>query len=247
MNKRVLCLLLVFAMVIMMFGCSSKEDEIPENTAEPQPTLEVESPTPESSGVESTVEEDYSEIEKAVEHTTVEDAALQGEWVKTKRVNKATEKLETIYWRVVGHSTDSKDAIKEYNEDETHIRQFEELENEKLTYYILDYEVYYPKEYTERDSGILSYTLPLNAINPDGNSYEVDGVQYVGLGACHDLEIVPEEQLRAGQIYQGKAVYAMLVPEPRYYFDYSYVDGNETIHSYVSLDTVETQAEIQPR
>ena len=248
MNKRVFSLLLVFMLVALMVGCSN-EGETPESTTEPQPTLEVSSSEPESSAIESQIDNlaESEEIEKAVEHLSPEDAALQGEWVKTKRVNKATEKLETIYWRVVSHSTDSKDAIKEYNADENHVREFEELENENLTYYILDYEVYYPKDYTERDSGILSYTLPLNAINPDGNSYEVDGVQYVGLGACHDLEIVPEEQLRAGQIYQGKAVYAMLVPEPRYYFDYSYVDGDETIHSYVSLDTAESQTEIQPR
>lgn len=249
MRNRVLSLFMIVVVAMLLVSCNNNAATT-EETSEPQPTLSVESSAPSESDAESSDTEASSiaaEVESATEHETVENAALQGEWVKTKRENKASEKLETIYWRVVSHSTDSKDAIKEYNEDDSHIREFEELENKNLTYYILDYEVYYPEDYTERDSGILSYSIPLNATNPDGNSYEVDGVQYVGLGACHDLEIVPEEQLRAGQVYRGRAIYAMLVPEPRYYFDYSYVDGEKTVHSYISLDTVESQSKIQPR
>ena len=228
-----------------MYGCSKEE------SSSATPSASVAAPSSQVVEESSTVEEeivDPEEIVKAEESPEMEGCALQGQWVKAKKENKASEKNETIYWRVTGRSSDSEEVIKEYNTDSSHVYQFEDLENDALCYYVVDYEVYYPAEYTERDNGILSYILPLNAVSPDGKAYEEEGIQYVGLGNCHDLSIVPDTgSVKAGDTYKGKAIYAMLKNEPRYYFDYSYTDGENTVHSYVSLDTEESQEEIQPR
>lgn len=241
--RKFISLFIVIIMVFSMFACTKSTTE---HTIEPtvEPTQEVETieepiveptevPVIEAPNIEyTTVEIDLSDVYTSIDNIT--NPAKINQWVKTQRYNSVSNNYETIYWRITDITIDCQEVIDKYN-SEDHIYKITPIEKDGLCYYLATYEVYYPVEYTVRELGITNKTLNISVKNPNSGGFEYDGIVYVGLGSCLDLNSNIDETLMPGNIYTGKILYTMLKDEPEYVFSYCYSKDNQDALTYTYI------------
>lgn len=245
MKKLIMCMLaLVLAFSMTACGSNKDADESKEPSSSESVTSETESKETESSEKEESTEPS-SEAEKpaasadiadAATETTADKPAALGQWVKSTRYSTESGKYETIYWRVTGTTFDCQADIDRYHAED-HLVQFQELEDEDLSYCKVSYEVYFPETFPMPEYGTSSPELSISATNPDGGGIEYKGVAYIGLGSSHDISV--EQEIHPGDTFKGEAIYAMINdPSVNYVFEYSHTpEGQESgdlIYDYVA-------------
>lgn len=243
--KKVVCLFLCMMMIFAIVACNKTEEVKPpveENpvveSAEPADTEATPEPeqadTPEESAEpkQEPVEEPAivpEGIEDAVEATNPQEPAEFGKWVKASIMNPVSEKSETVYWRITNVTDDCDEQIKQYNEN-SNFWTIDPLEDEDMKYYVADYEVYFPKEFSEREYGISVFTLDVSIRNMDGGSgFEHDGANVYGLSSGLQFDIERYNKVvRSGDVYQGKLLYRMYSDIEDYLFSVFYqIEGSD--------------------
>lgn len=243
--KKLLSLLLCLLMAFAVIACSNKAEEfeafVPETDA-PLKTTQTDAPTPELTP-EPTPEPTEEPvvipegISEAVDGINPLEPAEFGQWIKATMFNTVSEQNELIYWRITGITNDCEKAISEYNERNTSWI-IEPLEEEGLKYYVVSYEVYFPKGFSERESGISSFLLDLNVRNVNGKTgFEHAGASIYGLSSGIQFDIDRTKKVvHAGDIYQGKLLYRMYDDIKDYLFCVFYQVLNKDEYTYAFCD-----------
>ena len=241
--KRFVAVLMVLTMVLLMMACSKEEPPAPtfpsegetsgatEGTSPTTPTSNnegstkpseepTEKPTEKPSEPPVVIDPSEVDISKAKEVTSIDKPAKFGEWVKSTRYAPATKTYETIYWRVIATSFDCKEDVERYN-SENHSYKFADLEEGKVKYCKVTYQVYFPEEFPVNKEGIISSCiLPLNCDNPKKGYVECDGVIYTGLGGSV-TDVTVDKTGKPGEVFTGEGIYLMLDdPKVEYGFWY---------------------------
>lgn len=237
--KKFLSVILCFMLIFAMIACTNQantntepveptesSDVASENMPEPADTEPVATEEPEPTEEPVVLPDGVAE---AVDGLNPEEPAEFGQWIKASMMNPASEKYETIYWRVTEVTDDCEEAIKAYNENSS-FWTIDPLEDEAMKYYVVSYEVYFPKEFTEREYGISVFTLDVNVRNMDGGSgFEHNGANVYGLNSGLQFDIERYNKVvHSGDIYEGKILYRMYEDIPDYLFSVFYqIEGSE--------------------
>lgn len=242
--KRWISVLLIMIMVVSMVACSKKEPPAPTFPSESE-SAGVSDPTGNSQSTDSTtspttpndeptdddteltapstdpvvIDPSVIDVSGAKETTSNENPAGFGEWIKSTRFAPATKTYETVYWRVINTSFDCQDDIDRYN-SENHEYKFADIDEEKIEYCKVTYQVYFPEEFPANEKGVItSCILPLNCGNFKKGYIELDGVVYTGLGGVTDVTV--DRTGKPGEVFTGEAIYLMVDdPDVEYGFWY---------------------------
>lgn len=174
------------------------------------------------------------DLSNAVTETDALAPAALGQWIKSGKYSTASGQDETVYWRIVEVTTDCQADIDRYN-GEDHLYIFEPLEQEELAYHIAIYEVYFPEDFPAAEWGISSPYISISAKNPNGGGIEYKGFSYIGLGSSYN--IAEDQDIFPGDVYTGKALFAMIDDDVEYVFEYYYDSNDEEIgliHDYAA-------------
>lgn len=169
----------------------------------------------------------------ATETEALAPAAL-GQWIQSTTYSATSGLYETMYWRIVEVTTDCQEDIDRYNEED-HLYVFEPLEQEELAYHMAIYEVYFPEDFPAAEWGISSPYISISANNPNGGGIEYRGFAYIGLGSSYN--IAEEQDIFPGDVYTGKALFAMIDDDVEYVFEYYHNTNDEEdglIHDYAA-------------
>ena len=170
-----------------------------------------------------------------------------GEWTKIQALSYADNQMHDVYWRVTNITNDPeavKTAIEDYNKNSSYyqyeVPELEEgIQKEALAVYLLEYELYYPKDFPQKEWGITMSPLNLYIYDTNGEriQYNYKGVDFYGISSyTESLDIRPDE-FYAGEIFKGKHMYISLKEEPEYLIEADYpgdADYSTTLKSYVS-------------
>lgn len=214
--------------------------DTPPTEAQPSETTPSEVSTEESQETDAPAEVDPSsqtvDLSSAATETSAEAPANVGQWIEVTRYNAISQVNEVIYWRVVNTTFDCQAEIDRYAA-EGGWYTFDPLENEDMAYCMLNYEIYYPKEYPAEDYGISKPFHSLRAKSPDGGGIEWKGMAYIGLGQCYDISA--EQETMPGDVFKGQCIFVMInAPEVEYIFEYNYSEAGagsgegEYLHAY---------------
>lgn len=249
----IMVLLVAFA---MFTGCDSKKESIesPKNSEKDNKTLETESnldedttePTPTDNTTEPTPNEEVIESDPVTEATKpapegdVVDGALTtkenpvpfGTWGSINISDGGWPKPAQA--RILNVITDqSHDVIVEHKS----VNPLEEHE-EFLEYVLVEYEVYFPNEFTT-SSNINFYGLILSRENNQKDWIASDGSNYYWMGSVEVIDIPKETRrnLKNGDTVICQVVYPMIIGNTDYTLHYSSKneDLSETLNTYFAI------------
>ncbi len=172
------------------------------------------------------------------QYTDPYSPAPLGEWVKSMVHNYESDEQEVIYWRILSVDPDGQPSVDAYN-DGGNFWILEQPEEDFIKYYAVDYEIKYPEDYTESDTGIRVSSLTLYAEKPNGGGFEKDGTLYLGVGSTTDVTEdtlgKSEEDIHPGDVVKQRSVYPMIDGETDYVFRLEYKDADgEYVRSYAA-------------
>lgn len=249
MRKFVAVLLVVF-MSLSLFACGGKDidqPKSPETTEkEPVPTNppaqgnegpddENSKDEPSDGPVETAVVEKPKDINPVA--NSKEEPAKIGDWIETKRYSAVDSAYHTVYYRVkniIRYNDGVQAALDAWN-DADHITVFDPLENDDLEYCMLEYEVYFPEDFPQKDWGITNVDIRFKVVSPTGGGIKKNNLAYIGLSSVYDIsDKIDLNQFYSGQTFtDGRAVFVMVKDVAEYVIETSYRDDEELFYSYI--------------
>ena len=214
-----------------------QEEQTPAPSEEPSEEPSAE-PSEQPAATKAPAASGAPESYLTAQETTAEKPAQVGEWVETMQYSTVDSVDHPAYYRIVGveRGAAAQAAVDQYN-SEDHFSYFGELEDPDLEYCLLTYEVYYPEDFPAQEWGVTGPSISLGAKSPDGGGIKYNGRAYIGLGMGYDVTD-SEVEVFPGEIFEGKAVFAMVKDFKDYVFEnYYFVEDakgeTEQISSYV--------------
>lgn len=170
--------------------------------------------------------------ENAVTNTSLTNPAKIGDWIETKAYSAVDGKDHTLYYRITDVVTGAEvdDAIAKYSEDG--VWQINELEDDKLEYRLVKYDIYYPTDFPANDWGITLDNISFMITDEGNDGIEYDGMIYIGFDCTDINDSFLDYEINPGDTFtEGKALMVMIKDFDNYLFSHSLYDddGNETI------------------
>ena len=226
--KKLLPFILICLISFSLTACSS---------AKPAQTDHSKSDTKDSS--EKAKKENFknsSLAHKAVA-STLQAPASVGEWVDTKRYSAIDHKYHTVYLKIKDIVRDPSEVdavITSYNESE-HVNKFPPVTQENLQYCLLKYEVMFPQNFPQSETGISFSDINFKIRTPDGEDYTTVDETPINLSAVYDISEPPKEnELFSGDIYSdGLAVFMLPKNSGNYLIQNDYYLNQEAFSSYI--------------
>jgi DNA-binding LytR/AlgR family response regulator len=172
-----------------------------------------------------------------------ENPAKVGEWVETKRYNTLVKEDRTIYFRITDilYGESAQTEIDAYNENSR--RQYTELDDPDLGYYVIVYDVYFPEDYPAETYGITSTDITFYAKNPDGGGIKFNGRSYIGLGSSNNIsESLDINVLYPGGTWTGKSLFTMVKNFSDYEIECYYFEDSTQISSFITPPAIDGAA-----
>ncbi len=169
---------------------------------------------------------------------SVASPANIGDWVETKRYSRADHDYHTVYLRITDIIKDTSavdSVIQTYNQAD-HTEKFQQPEQENLEYRIIKYEVMFPEDFPQTESGITFADMSFHIRTISGEDYIfIDGNESSSnLSAVYDISHIPDNvKLTPGDTFSdGAALFAMQKDSDSYLIENSYYINQQAFSCY---------------
>lgn len=232
MKKRI-SLILVCIMMFTLTACSKPKAEEAIDTKSTDATDTDEKTTVTSSDSKSN--ESSSPSNLAVTSTLASPAKI-GDWVETKRYSSTDQDYHTVYLRITNIIKDSSDVdsiIEAYN-NANHLNKLQKLKQKDLEYRIIKYEVMFPSNFPQTESGITFTDMSFHIRAVNGEDYFSSNESPVNLSAVYDISDIPDDDgLSPGDTFSdGTAVFIMQKDSGNYLIENTYYINQQGFSCY---------------
>ncbi|MGN1168123.1 MAG: hypothetical protein ACI4S2_17040 [Lachnospiraceae bacterium] len=228
--KKLLSLILAFLMMFTLTSCVDTKAEQTDSSY----TVAKKSASKKKEKKDNL--DDSSPAQQAVS-SSLSSPALSGNWLESRRYSAIDDEYHTVYLRIteiVRNSPEVQSVIDAYNEAE-HANSFQPLEQDDLEYCLLKYEVMFPENFPQSESGILFADMDFKIRTPDGEDYKIIGDTPLNLSAVYDISdpLLCDELFAGDTFSNGVAVFIMQKGFSNYIIENNYYIGKECFSCYI--------------
>lgn len=169
---------------------------------------------------------------------SIASPANMGDWVETKRYSRADHDYHTVYLRITDIIKDPSavdSVIQTYNQDD-HVEKFQQPGQDDLEYRIIKYEVMFPENFPQTESGITFADMSFHIRTISGEDYiSIDGNESSSnLSAVYDISHIPDNaKLTPGDTFSdGTALFVMQKDSDSYLIENTYYINQQAFSCY---------------
>ncbi len=169
---------------------------------------------------------------------SVASPANIGDWVETRRYSRADHDYHTVYLRITDIIRDPStvdSVIQTYNQSD-HVEKIQPLSQENLEYRIIRYEVMFPEDFPQTESGITFADMSFYIRTMSGEDYisTDEDESSSDLSAVYDISHIPDDvSLMPGDTFSdGTALFVMQKDSDGYLIENTYYMNQQAFSCY---------------